>query len=630
MAKQRINIGSAANDSTGDPLRTAFSKINDNFNELYSNVGSSNFRLSNNTISTVIGDINLVPDGTSDVVIGSLSQLNVSATTSSTSTTTGALIVGGGAGIGGSLYIGGGFSTPSSLYAGTASFGALDNTPIGATASTTGKFTTLTATLVNSGNVVSPAMYSSTLANFYETKASYSNIGEATASNLSIVGTRGVLYSNYAVISNFYSGNVNITGGTISGVGVGYTSIENTPIGVTIANTAVFTTATIGNLVTSNSAITGGSINSTKIGNATPSTGAFTTLTASGATTFTSATDSTSSSTGGVVLSGGLGVNGNINAGANVTAAIVAATTNGLGTNFKVGDDAWIGDINSSNVLRIMGQQDNTKGYVVFGNGDTATLGRSGTDSLTYTGGFTAGAIVGSTVSAGTIGNSGATLTGTLSTAAQTNITSLGTLTGLTVGGIANITTINGSLNGPYNGIVGGSTPNVATFTDVTINGNLTASNFNIIGNVTGTLTGAASSATTAGTATYASTAGLASAATTVVQAAQPNITSTGTLVSVFVTGTATVGDLSSFGNVNASGNIAASGLLTSPYSVLGNVIIYPGNLAVSNSYTISNSIGTASDYKGKIVWDSGNIYICTADYNGATAIWKRVSLTSF
>jgi hypothetical protein len=206
----------------------------------------------------------------------------------------------------------------------------------------------------------------------------------------------------------------------------------------------------------------------------------------------------------------------------------------------------------------------------------------------------------------------------------------LGTLTGLTVGGIANITTINGSLNGPYNGIVGGSTPNVATFTDVTINGNLTASNFNIIGNVTGTLTGAASSATTAGTATYASTAGLASAATTVVQAAQPNITSTGTLVSVFVTGTATVGDLSSLGNVNATGNIAASGLLTSPYSVLGNVIIYPGNLAVSNSYTISNSIGTASDYKGKIVWDSGNIYICTDNYNGATAIWKRAELLSF
>ena len=35
MAKQTINIGTAANDGTGDPLRTAFDKTNDNFNEIY-------------------------------------------------------------------------------------------------------------------------------------------------------------------------------------------------------------------------------------------------------------------------------------------------------------------------------------------------------------------------------------------------------------------------------------------------------------------------------------------------------------------------------------------------------------------------------------------------------------------
>jgi hypothetical protein len=35
MAKQVINIGSVANDGTGDPLRTAFDKVNDNFTELY-------------------------------------------------------------------------------------------------------------------------------------------------------------------------------------------------------------------------------------------------------------------------------------------------------------------------------------------------------------------------------------------------------------------------------------------------------------------------------------------------------------------------------------------------------------------------------------------------------------------
>jgi hypothetical protein len=35
MAKQTINIGTTANDKTGDPLRTAFNKVNQNFTELY-------------------------------------------------------------------------------------------------------------------------------------------------------------------------------------------------------------------------------------------------------------------------------------------------------------------------------------------------------------------------------------------------------------------------------------------------------------------------------------------------------------------------------------------------------------------------------------------------------------------
>lgn len=35
MAKQVINIGSAANDGTGDPIRTAWTKANANFTELY-------------------------------------------------------------------------------------------------------------------------------------------------------------------------------------------------------------------------------------------------------------------------------------------------------------------------------------------------------------------------------------------------------------------------------------------------------------------------------------------------------------------------------------------------------------------------------------------------------------------
>ena len=35
MAKQLVNVGTSVNKGDGDPLRTAFQKINDNFNELY-------------------------------------------------------------------------------------------------------------------------------------------------------------------------------------------------------------------------------------------------------------------------------------------------------------------------------------------------------------------------------------------------------------------------------------------------------------------------------------------------------------------------------------------------------------------------------------------------------------------
>jgi len=39
MAKQTINIGTTANDGTGDPIRSAFDKTNDNFTELYDGAG---------------------------------------------------------------------------------------------------------------------------------------------------------------------------------------------------------------------------------------------------------------------------------------------------------------------------------------------------------------------------------------------------------------------------------------------------------------------------------------------------------------------------------------------------------------------------------------------------------------
>ena len=111
MAKQLLNIGTTANDNTGDTLRSGGDKINDNFTELYTAIGNgatvgisianpavgqvlkydgSNFSPSNynaltsaldvagnSIISASNGDITLVPNGTGDVRITAGSQTTI-------------------------------------------------------------------------------------------------------------------------------------------------------------------------------------------------------------------------------------------------------------------------------------------------------------------------------------------------------------------------------------------------------------------------------------------------------------------------------------------------------------------------------------------------------------------------
>ncbi len=79
MARQVINIGSSANDGTGDPLRTAFDKINDNFVELYGtdndiNTLDANLNVNTFAITTGVtnGDITITPNGTGGIKLGAM------------------------------------------------------------------------------------------------------------------------------------------------------------------------------------------------------------------------------------------------------------------------------------------------------------------------------------------------------------------------------------------------------------------------------------------------------------------------------------------------------------------------------------------------------------------------------
>lgn len=70
MAKQTINIGTSANDRTGDPLRIAFNKANQNFTELYTNVtnNTSNITALTTEVNTPVNynDILNTPTDVSD------------------------------------------------------------------------------------------------------------------------------------------------------------------------------------------------------------------------------------------------------------------------------------------------------------------------------------------------------------------------------------------------------------------------------------------------------------------------------------------------------------------------------------------------------------------------------------
>ena len=69
MAKQTVNIGTSANKGNGDPLRTAFTKINNNFDELYSALGSDGDLFDPSSV-----DQSLVPTTTNTVDLGSASK----------------------------------------------------------------------------------------------------------------------------------------------------------------------------------------------------------------------------------------------------------------------------------------------------------------------------------------------------------------------------------------------------------------------------------------------------------------------------------------------------------------------------------------------------------------------------
>jgi hypothetical protein len=200
-------------------------------------------------------------------------------------------------------------------------------------------------------------------------------------------------------------------------------------------------------------------------------------------------------------------------------------------------------------------------------------------------------------------------LTGTLTTAAQPNVTSVGTLAGLVVSGhitpSANITYNLGNNTNRFNDLylanstiyIGAQTIS-ANATSVTITGV-------IVGNVSG-------NTTTAGTVTTA---------------AQPNITSVGTLSALSVTGTAAAGNLSTGGTLSVTGNanvgnlgtaglIVATGNVTGGNLVTGGLVVATGNVTGGNLVTGGVISVTGNANVGNL--GTAGLIVATGNISGA------------
>lgn len=128
-------------------------------------------------------------------------------------------------------------------------------------------------------------------------------------------GTKTITLGGNLTTSGAYDLTLTLTGATT-------VTLPTTGTLATLAGTETFTNKTLTSPVINN-----GSINGTTIGATTASTGAFTSLTANNAVTFTSTTDATALGTAAVVLTGGLSVAKAVYIGTNITGSGAATST---------------------------------------------------------------------------------------------------------------------------------------------------------------------------------------------------------------------------------------------------------------------------------------------------------------
>jgi len=618
MAQRNIDFGSFPDDPDADAIRIAFSKVQDNFTELFAGLGANGLGNGVLSINRVPGQGITVNSPTGNVIVSAnFAALTVQSSSLNLGTSPGQ-------------------TSPSVTISNTAQvmYVEIPSNLTNITNLTVSNTITANFVVANSNISANNAAITSNITAgnvFANTGAIVGSTltGTLTTAAQPNITSLGTLVS-LAVTGNITAGNINagnlLTANYLSGVLVTSAQPNITSVGtltsLNVSGNLTSGNANLGNLASANyfagdgsllTNVSGVTANSIASGNSN-----ITILPNSNIVMSVAGVDSVV-----VVTSNGMFVTGNANLTGNLT-----ALNGNFATNLNVGSTSNLGNLATANYVNVA-QNINVVGSVTAGN----VTGNYSVTSIygNFTANVNAGNVLGGNLVAANY------LQGTLTTPAQPNITSVGNLILLNVTG--NVTAnnfigtfANGSsniqipvANGNMYFTVGGNangfilTNTGSNFNGyLTVNGNLDAHNINagnlLVANyLTGTLTtNAQPNITSVGTLTNLAVSGNITASNidagnllvanyltgTLTTNAQPNITSVGTLISLDVTGNITAGNITGIlanglSNVSipaANGNVNISVNGTSNVVQVSNTTMtVTSNLTVTNTANVGN-----------------------------------------
>jgi len=601
MTRQVINVGATANDGTGDGLRSAYIKCNDNFQELYNTTqtpieivnGSSNIAVANsaNVTISVAGSANVVN------FAGSVSEFTGNVTISNDLTVANSLSITQDVTIGDQLIINGSFGSnvlpdtnnTRTLGNATLRFASMNTVLVDATGNIT------TTANVSGGNLISSGAHITT--------------GNVTGGNFITAG-------NVEATGNVSGGNV-VTGGAVIATGnVSALNIISTGSGnITAGGFLVGDGGFISNVtVASNVAVTQVANGTSIVGIA--SSGGNVEITSGGVLTLQ--TDGTNVEFLVPLDFGAANVvtTGNVSGGNVLATANVIATGNVSGT-YILGDGSQLTGIDSAAIsngtsnVSVATNSDITMGVanspitIVSATGSATTGIVSATGNVTATGNVAGGNVIATAnVDANKISVTDTMVAGGIVTGSGLNTT------GIITDGTMSIQT--GSLT---------SVANIAAGGNVTVTGNISGGNIVTGAEViaTGNVNGGNIIATAAVDAVQVNQQiGVFTTLANITGATSSTTTTTGALL--VAGGAGIVENVNIGGLVVVTGNITtASGNISGGNIITGGVAS-AGSLVTSTKLTVNSSDGVTAITNGGTN-GTGNIGATGAGFNTVFAL---------